>query len=316
MDRLRHRHRHLCQPQEFGEPVRQLASSRLTIGSSIIPFCRNHQIAVQVTHGAGIPLHNVREQQSHGDAVFRSVMCAERICGGMGSSQHTIFNGGTGQECPQLHFSAGVQILGFPQHHRKCGRQMFPCLSREHLRDRVAFCRDVTFNRVRHRINSRGRGDGRRHSHGEFRVQDGDPARCLGITTGHFHMRFRIRDDSERLCFAPCPGCRGYRDHRKHSQRRFANSFVVLHPAAVGQEEVGTFGTIDAAAASEPHDQPNIFRPRKCNAAIDVVCGWVFLHLIKNCNLKSCCAQMLLSLIAVTGFPQPDVGHDEHSSAT
>ena len=79
-------------------------------------------------------------------------------------------------------------------------------------------------------------------------------------------MRLRVRDQGERLAFAAGAGRRGNGDQRQHRPGGLADAPIVLHPPAIGQQEIAALGRIHAAAAAEADEEVDLLlraRPRR-----------------------------------------------------
>ena len=89
-------------------------------------------------------------------------------------------------------------------------------------------------------------------------IEERDAERGLLVAAGHLHVRLGVGDERERLRLAAGAGGRRHGDHRQHRPRGLADAPVVLHPAAVGVEEVDALGAVHRAAAAEADDQVGI----------------------------------------------------------
>ena len=108
---------------------------------------------------------------------------------------------------------------------------------------------------MRNRINAGGRRNRSRHRDRECRIENRHRTRRFRIAARHFHMSFCVGDHGKRLCFTAGPGSRGHGNHRQHGFGGFADSVVVPHATAIGQQKVGSFCAVHAAAAAESHDE-------------------------------------------------------------
>ncbi len=77
----------------------------------------------------------------------------------------------------------------------------------------------------------------------------------LFIAAGHFHVRFGVADQRERLCFTARTGCGRDGNHGQHCLGRFADAPIILNLPAVGIEKIDSLGTIHRTAAAKTDDQ-------------------------------------------------------------
>ena len=125
----------------------------------------------------------------------------------------------------------------------------------------------------RHAARLREREDG---------IEDGDTGRRLRIAARHFLVRLLVGDQREGLTFAACAGGRRNRDERQHWPCCLADAHVILHPAAVGQQKIGSLRRIHAAAAANRHNQVRLRGSCHCQALIDIFRGGIFAGAIIN----------------------------------
>ena len=140
---------------------------------------------------------------------------------------------------------------------------------------------------MRQRVDSGAGGDTRRLRDGERRIEDRDFRRGLRIAARHLLMRLFVGNQRERLALAARAGGRRNGDEREHRIRRLADSPVVLHPSAIGQDEVAALRRIHAAAAAEADDQFDRFALRDLDTAIDIDRRRILPHRVEHRNLQT-----------------------------
>src|SRR5678815_3050892 len=78
----------------------------------------------------------------------------------------------------------------------------------------------------------------------QLRIEDCHAKTCLGIAAGHLAVRLRIGDQCVSLRFAARARSRGNPYTGKHRKARFAETPVIAHGPAIGQNKVDTFGAV------------------------------------------------------------------------
>src|SRR5947209_2677052 len=98
----------------------------------------------------------------------------------------------------------------------------------------------------------------RRHSlrlrKSETRVQNGCASCCFWIAARHFLVRFVVCNEREALAFAPGARSSRYGYQRQHRPGSLADTPIVLHPAAIRQQEITALCCVHAAAAAQTYD--------------------------------------------------------------
>ena len=89
---------------------------------------------------------------------------------------------------------------------------------------------------------------------GQFRIENGDFGSGFWIAASHLLMRLGIGYQRERLALAAGAGGGRDNDERQHLPPGQSDAPVVLHPAAVGQQEVCALGRVHRAAAAEAEE--------------------------------------------------------------
>ena len=92
---------------------------------------------------------------------------------------------------------------------------------------------------------------------------------------------------------------------------RFADAPVVLHPPAVGVEEVDPLGTVHTAAAAEPDEQVRRDRSGRVHAGVDVAGGGVFVHVVEQRPLEPRRAKRFDPPRRVTCFADASIADDQ-----
>ena len=126
----------------------------------------------------------------------------------------------------------------------------------------------------------------------------------LGIAAGHLGVGLLIRDQSVGLAFAARAGGGRYGDQRQHRLARLARAPVVLHAAAIGENEVAALRGVHAAASAQPHDQIDVGLPRDGEAALDAAGGRVLLRVVEARDGLPGQLQRLVNAFGMSG------GHD------
>ena len=137
------------------------------------------------------------------------------------------------------------------------------------MRDRVdaSACRDLV--RLRHRQQG---------------IEDGDARRRFRIAARHLLVRLFVGNERERLTFAARAGRRRHGDQRQHRLRRLTDAPIILHPPAVGEEEIAALRGVHAAAAAEPNDQLRANGACGFEALLHLAGGGIFLDRVEDCG--------------------------------
>ena len=85
-------------------------------------------------------------------------------------------------------------------------------------------------------------------------VEDGDVEARFAVAAGHFGIRVGAGNQGVGLGLAARSGCGGDADGRQHGLGGFAVTLVVLHLAAVGEQEIDALGAVHSAAAAQGDD--------------------------------------------------------------
>ena len=92
-------------------------------------------------------------------------------------------------------------------------------------------------------------------------------------------MGLLVGDQREGLTFAARAGRRRHSDQRKHRFGRLPNAPIVLHSAAIGQDEVAALRCVHAAAATEPNDELRANRACDLKTLVHLARSGVFFDL-------------------------------------
>src|SRR6185436_13854142 len=106
------------------------------------------------------------------------------------------------------------------------------------------------------------------------------------VKARHFLMRFLVNNERSRLTFTASAGGGGNRNKRHHWLYGFADAPIILHYAAVRQNEVAAFRGVHRAAAAKPDDGVNVCRFGGSDATFDTFSGGVFARLIKDSDVE------------------------------
>src|SRR5207302_146592 len=131
------------------------------------------------------------------------------------------------------------------------------------------------------------------------------------LLVGHF-----VRDQRKALAFAAGAGSRGDRDERKHRPDGFADALIVLHPPAIGQQEVGAFGGVHAAAAAQADNAVDLCRAGCFQAVVHVARGWVLRYAVVNGDSDIRIFERLNGPTDMPGGNDTSVRYDQNSPAT
>ncbi len=96
-----------------------------------------------------------------------------------------------------------------------------------------------------------------------------------------------VGDQGERLRLAAGAGRGRHGDHGQHRPRGLADAPIVLHPAAVGVEEVDPLGAVHRAAAPQADDQLGLVAAGDGQAGLDVLGRRVLVHAVEQLRLDA-----------------------------
>ena len=111
--------------------------------------------------------------------------------------------------------------------------------------------------RVSQGVNAAASRDPRRLGKGQRGVKEGDARGGFGVAAGHLLMGLLVGDEGKGLAFAARAAGGGDGEQRQHGARGLANAPVILHLAAIGEDEVAALGGVHAAAAAQADDGVN-----------------------------------------------------------
>src|SRR5688572_1268419 len=140
---------------------------------------------------------------------------------------------------------------------------------------------------MRDRVESRSRGDAARLRNRQRRIEYRDAKSSLRIAAGHFDMTVRRGNQRVTLRLASGAGSGWNRDHRQHRFCRFAVTAIVLHAAAVGENEIDALGAIHRTTAAESDDRIDLFVRSKLGARIDHTRIRVYFEIVKADDFNS-----------------------------
>jgi len=127
----------------------------------------------------------------------------------MRGAEHRLLDGDAGLVRAEQHGAARPHIPRIRQDALVVPLEPPPGVAREEIGDFGAPQRDERLHGVRDGVEA---GDGRHHpglGHGERWIENRHPERCFRITARHLRMRFVVRDQGVRLCFASVPAVVG-----------------------------------------------------------------------------------------------------------
>ena len=129
--------------------------------------------------------------------------------------------------------------------------QQPPGLAAEEQRHRVARLGDVSFQGMGHGVDAGQRGHARRLGDGQRRVQQRNAAGGFLIAAGHLDVGLGVGDQANDWASLPVPAVVGTAIIGSISRSGLADAPIVLHPPAVGVEEVDPLGAVHRAAAAQ-----------------------------------------------------------------
>ena len=188
------------------------------------------------------------------------------------------------------------------QHLRQARDAQPERLARIHLRERIASRRDRALHGMRDGINAGASRDPVRLRKGQPRVEDGDAGGCLRVEAGHLHVRLLVRDERGGLTFTPRARGGGNRDEGQHRLLRLAHAPVVLHPPAVGEDEVAALRRVHRAAPAQADEQVHLLRRGDGHALIHALRRGILLGPVEETHVQAGLGQRLLHMSRVPGL--------------
>ncbi len=162
------------------------------------------------------------------------------------------------------------------------------------------------------RVNAAARRDPSRLGKGQRGIEQGDARGGFRIAAGHLLMGLLVGDESEGLAFAARAAGGGDGDQGQHGARGPADTPVILHLAAVGEDEVAALGGVHAAAAAQADDGVNGSAAGDLDAALHAPSRGVLLDLLKAGHLHARGFQQGPHPAGMPGGHDPAVGDQQH----
>ena len=113
-------------------------------------------------------------------------------------------------------------------------------------------------------------------------VEQGDSRGGFGVAAGHFLVGLFVGDQGKRLALAAGAAGGGDGDERQHRPGRLADAPIILHAAAVGEQEIAAFGGVHAAAPAQADDGVDVRPAGDLEAPLDALGAGVFLDAVKG----------------------------------
>ncbi len=155
----------------------------------------------------------------------------------------------------------------------------------------------------------------RRLRYSQFRIENGDAKGGLGIATGHFHVGLFVGNDGKRLGFATGAGRGRNADRGQHGMNGFADLPVVGHDAAIGQQEIDSFGAVHGAAAPDGNEKVGAMAASGFQTRLHMArCGILF-HAVEQQRVESCLRQRGQRLLRVSGCFESGIGNEQNTRA-
>ena len=124
-------------------------------------------------------------------------------------------------------------------------------------------------------------------------------------------MGLDIGNQRKRLALAPGAGRGRDNDERQHLPLGQADTPVVLHPAAVGQQEVRPLGRVHRAAAAKAEERVGAGPLGQPAASLHAIGGGVLDHLVKHDHLQPGGLERLPDCGDVPGADDAGVGDEK-----
>ena len=212
------------------------------------------QLGVPSPWGGGVEADHVGEHEAHGDAVGDAVAPGQRVGAGVGGSEHGVLDGDPGPVGAEEHLASpgpggrvGDPVL-------KGAEEEAGGLSRVQARGGVGVGGREALHGVGHGVDGGGRyGPGGRRER-QLRVEDHGAEAGPGVAAGHLPVIGLARDQGEALGLAAGARRGRHADGGQHGSAGAAIALVVLHAAAVAEQEVDALGAVHGAAAAEADD--------------------------------------------------------------
>ena len=137
-------------------------------------------------------------------------------------------------------------------------------------------------------VNAAASRDPRGLGKGKRGIKQGD-ARCrFRVATGHLLMGLLVGDKGKGLAFAARAAGGGDGEQGQHGARCPPDTPVILHLAAVGEDEVAALGGVHAAAAAQADDSVDGGAAGNLDATLHASGRGVLLGLLKASHLHAC----------------------------
>ncbi len=161
-------------------------------------------------------------------------------------------------------------------------------------------------------VNAAASRDPRRLGKGQRGVEQGDARGGFRVAAGHLLMGLLVGDEGKGLAFAARAAGGGDGEQGQHGARGPADAPVILHLAAVGENEVAALGGVHAAAAAQADDGVDGGAASDLDAALHAPGRGVLLDLLKARHLHAGGFQQGLHPAGMTGGHDPAVGDEQH----
>ncbi len=164
-----------------------------------------------------------------------------------------------------------------------------------------------------HGVDSCDEADHSRHGHEELRIQNCRPESGVAAAAGHLAVLGRGGDESVRLRFAARAGRRRNADRREKRAVGLPHALVVLHTAAIREDEVDAFGGIHRAAAADCHDRVGAMLLGDRDARVHDLRRRILRHVIEHPRRAACRVDRFGERIDVTDLPNARVRHEQRA---
>ena len=120
-----------------------------------------------------------------------------------------------------------------------------------------------------------------------------------------------IGNERRTLAFAAGAGRSRDGNERQHGPGGLADSLVVAHFTALGEQEIHTLGRIDGAAAAEAHEEIHRSSAGHFEAASDIEGGGIFADRIEDAHFEAGRPQQRLSTCRMPGPNDARIGDQQ-----
>ena len=194
---------------------------------------------------------DVGKQNGVAFTVGQIVEAAQLMSHGMNMTEAGVVEGHAGKVFSIAHAFAGFLVLTVGNGATQITVDVFDGLFSAGVRHGSGSGGYIGFHGMSQSIHAGSGGQGRRHTHHENGVVNGDAGSAAPVDDGHLNLAGNVGDDAEAGHFRSGTGSGVHSDVGREGLAGLVHAFVILNLAAVADEEADALAAVMGAAAAE-----------------------------------------------------------------